>query len=98
MASSPADESPATSVPCTTAATDSMSVVARYFSRFWRILRGRLRFHGPPLFGQISRVHRRVSPAHRHRRRKHGLPIPMRSNAARSSSCALRDFFSLVLL
>ncbi|THU59825.1 hypothetical protein C4D60_Mb07t06120 [Musa balbisiana] len=83
MASSPA-ESPNTSVPCTTAATDSTSVIARYSSRFWRILRDCLHFRGPPLFGQISRVHRR------HRRRKHGLPLPMRSNAVRSFSIAAR--------
>ncbi|URE19305.1 hypothetical protein MUK42_37339 [Musa troglodytarum] len=94
MASSPA-ENPPTAVPCTTAATDSTSVIARYSSRFWRILKDRLHFHGPPLFGQISRVHRRVSPAHRHRRRKHGLPLPMRSNAVRIAARASRASFIL---
>ncbi|RWV88807.1 hypothetical protein GW17_00049079 [Ensete ventricosum] len=85
MASSPV-ESPTSGPPTASDAIGSRSLAPCYTSRIWKTLRDRLPSLNSSLLAKISHIFRRGTPAHRHRRRRSGLPLPLHSSATMSSS------------
>ncbi|CAD5172606.1 unnamed protein product [Musa acuminata subsp. malaccensis] len=97
MASSPV-ESPTSGPSTVSDAIGSRSLVGCYTSRIWRTLRDRLPSLNSSLLAKMSHIFRRGTPAHRHCRRRSGLPLPLHSSATMSSSIAARASRASIML